>query len=542
MAILIGAKGPLAGRHLLITAECTVLGRQHDSTIELDSLAVSRHHARIVLREGTYVVEDLHSSNGTFLNGKSVREPTPLKDGDDLQIGPYSFTFRESRTPTPTDTDLIIRDEVSVLPAQQTMHGHDSAHKLEVVLEIGRLLARNLEVEPLLRQLLDHILGLFPKADRGLVLLCEGEELVLRAYSCRRAGETATYPYSRTVTRRALDEGVGILSEDVRSDERFHGISTLTVLNLLSLICVPLIAKDGRRLGVLQLDCSQEGQCFLLDDLELLTAVALQVSVSLENVSLHQQVLREERTRHEIALARDIQQGFLPTDFPRPEQHGFELFAQLNPARQVSGDLYDFFFLNDGRLAFLVADVSGKGVPAALFMLAVRTLIRHPGTAGASPSQALRQLNAALSADNTSGIFVTLVYGIYDPRNGELVLASCAHPAPLLWRTDGTVERVQLDAGTLLGLEKEGVTLTDTNLTLGTGETLVLYTDGLTEALEPRERTQFGLQRLETTLGNLQNSLPLRACAAEVEAAVELFTSKAPIQDDQTLLLLRRLR
>ena len=542
MAILVATKGPVAGRHFPLTASCTVLGRQQDSTIELDSLAVSRHHARIVHREGAYLVEDLQSSNGTFLNGKSVREPTVLKDGDDLHLGPYSFTFRESRAPTPTDTDLIIRDEVSALPAQTTMHGQDSARKLEVVLDIGRLLARNLEVEPLLQQLLDHMLGLFPKADRGLVLLCEDKELVLRGYRCRHAEEKATYPYSRTVTRRALDEGVGILSEDVRSDPRFSGVSTLTVLNLLSLICVPLIGKDGRRLGVLQLDCSQEGQCFRLEDLELLTAVALQVAVSLENVALHLQVLREERTRHEIALARDIQRGFLPVHFPRPEEHGFELFAQLNPARQVSGDLYDFFFLNGGRMAFLVADVSGKGVPAALFMLAVRTLIRHPGTAGASPAQALRQLNAALSADNTSGIFVTLVYGIYDPSTGSVVLASCAHPAPLLWRKDGSVEQFHLDSGTLLGLEKAEMTLSDSSLTLGVGETLVLYTDGLTEALEPHERNQFGLDRLTTTLAGLQSGLPLRSCALEVEAAVERFTGKAPIQDDQTLLLLRRLR
>jgi serine phosphatase RsbU (regulator of sigma subunit) len=541
MAVLVATKGPLAGRRFPLAVECVVLGRQRDSTIELDAPAVSRHHARIVRRDDAYLIEDLHSSNGTFVNGKAVREPVRLDDGDDVQIGPYSFTFRQTRQPELTDTDLIIRDEVSALPTPETMHGQDAAYKLDAVLEIGQLLACNLEMEPLLRKLLDHLLGLFSQADRGLVLLCDREEVVLRAYCCRGTEAPATFPYSRTVIRRALQEGVGILSEDVRSDVRFRGVSTFTALNLLSLVCVPLIGKEGRRVGVLQLDCSREGQCFKVEDLKLLTAIGLQVAVALENVALHQEVLREERTRHELALAREIQEDFLPVDFPAPAEHGFELFAHVNPARTVSGDLYDFFFLKDGRLIFLVADVSGKGVPAALFMLAVRTLARHLAGAGDSPAQTLRQLNAVLSADNASGIFVTLVLGVYQPDDGGLVLASCAHPAPLLRRADGRVEILSLDSGTLLGLERGDMRLADTKLTLGVGETLAVYTDGLMEAMDPHSRTQFGLQGLQNALASLQHETSLRAFAGDLHASVERFTGKAEIQDDQTLLLLRRL-
>src|SRR5206468_12248851 len=139
----------------------------------------------------------------------------------------------------------------------------------------------------------------------------------------------------------------------------------------------------------------------------------------------------------ELAMAREIQQGFLPTDFAVFPDQSFELFARIHPAREVSGDLYDFFPLSDGRLAFFVGDVSGKGMPAALFMIAVRTLCRHLGTAGDPPAATLARLNKALSADNPSSMFVTLLYGIYDPKSGEVVLASAGHPPPIRRPAEG---------------------------------------------------------------------------------------------------------
>jgi sigma-B regulation protein RsbU (phosphoserine phosphatase) len=230
----------------------------------------------------------------------------------------------------------------------------------------------------------------------------------------------------------------------------------------------------------------------------------------------------------------------LPVNFPAPEEHGFELFARVNAAREVSGDLYDFFFLPDGRLAFLVGDVSGKGMPAALFMVAIRSLTRHPATADKSPAETLRQLNAALAAGNYSGMFVTLVYGMYDPASGHVVLASGAHPQPLLRNADGRVEVVPLHSSRPLGLEVGGMGLTDTELTLAPGAALVLYTDGFTEACAPDSQTLFGLPRLQEALGGPRTQMSLQACADHVETVVAQFTEATSLQDDQTLFLLRR--
>ena len=406
-------------------------------------------------------------------------------------------------------------------------------------MEITQHLARTLEFEPLLGKLLEHLLRLFPQADRGLVVLYEQDRLVLRSFRCRRSDATDA-PFSRSVVQRALDEGIGILSEDVEGDPRVLKTATLVGLKLRSFMCVPLICPDSQRLGAIQLDCTTPGMAFREDDLEVLTAIALQVTVVLENAALHTARLHEERLRQEVALAREIQQGFLPTDFHPLDGDHLELFARVHPAREVSGDLYDFFPLPDGRLAFLVGDVSGKGMPAALFMVAVRTLARHLAAEGASPAQTLTRLNNALAADNPSLMFVTLIQGIYHPDNGTVVLASGGHPPPLLRRAQGGVEVVPVRNGRLLGYPDLPPGLSDATFQLDPGDTMVLYTDGFTEAQAPDGETMFGLERLCQALGGERADLDLEQCAQCLKDDVDRFTGIPDLQDDLTLLLLRR--
>ena len=540
MIKLVTLQGPDRGREYAMHPTATMIGRQPDSTVYLESLAVSRHHAVISCQDGQYFVEDQGSSNGTFVNGQRVAGRVPLTERDTLQVGPYLFGLRhDPSSPPPEEADPIIRSQVSASTTNQSLFTQNPAYKLKVVLDIARHLGRTLEMEPLLGKLLDQLLELFPQADRGLVLLSENERLIVRAQRGRGATDPTTYPYSRSVVRRALEQGVGIFSEDVRSDPGVEATATLVALNLRSFLCVPLISHDGRRLGAIQLDRSRSGMPFRDEDLNLLTAVSLQVAVVLDNAHLHAERLREERLRQELAMARDIQQGFLPIDFGLWHKKGLELFARVQPARQVAGDLYDFFALEDGRLAFLVGDVSGKGMPAALFMVAVHTLCRHLASAGGSPAETLRRLNSALAADNPSAMFVTLLHGVCDPRSGEVVLASGGHPRPLLRRADGSVEEVAVTNGRLLGVTGGNLGLADARLTLAAGETLAVYTDGFDEARNGK-REMFGVERLREALGGPRAALSLEACDQAVRAAVEKFTGTAELQDDQTLLLLRR--
>jgi sigma-B regulation protein RsbU (phosphoserine phosphatase) len=333
---------------------------------------------------------------------------------------------------------------------------------------------------------------------------------------------------------------MGLLSEDVGDDPGLLTSGTLLALNLRSFLCVPLIGAENRRLGVVQLDCTRPGQVFRREDLEVLTAVTLQATLALENAYLHAQQVRQARLHQDLLLAREIQHAFLPADFEALARDHIDLYAQMQPAREVSGDLYDFFRLPDGRLAFFLGDVSGKGMPAALFMFAVRTLIRYLTPASAGPADLLTQLNRALVADNPTSLYVTLIHGVYDPVTGTLVLARGGHPPPLLRRRNGTVEQLPLPTGMFLGSSVLSPVYQNTSLTLQPEETLILYTDGFTEAVAPDERTQFGEDRLRALLGGRRTLLSLAQCAEEASEGLRQFTGKPELQDDQTLFLLRR--
>jgi serine phosphatase RsbU (regulator of sigma subunit) len=542
MALLVTLQGPEPGQKWPLDLPCVVVGRQADSSVCLPARAVSRQHAHILQREDAYFVEDLDSANGTFLNGQRLPPHTsvPLTERDTLQIGPYVLALRPGPASTQaTEPNLVIREQVSVVSLTESVYAQAPAQKLQVVLEIAQHLARTLDLEPLLEKLLDQLMRLFPQADRALVLLLEGEHLVVRAQRSRHQRDETTYPYSRTVVKRALQDGVGLLSEDVRADQRFQASATITSLDLHSLLCVPLICSDGRRLGVIQVDRFRAGAPFRSEDLNLLSTVAFQVAVVLDNAALHAERLREERLRQELALAREIQQGFMPSDFGDFSKERLELFGCVHPARVVSGDLYDFARLPDGRLTFIVGDVSGKGMPAALFMVAVRTLSRHLSSSGGSPAVMLAHLNDALAADNPSGMFVTLAHGIYTPNTGEVVLASGGHHLPLLRRADGRIESMNQQPGRLIGFEGDDLHLKDSRFTLGPGELLVFYTDGVTEARRAGDREMFGLERLREVAGSLESSLSLRQCADRIKAAVDQFTRTKELYDDITVFLLR---
>ncbi len=542
MASLLTIQGPNQGQRFSLDGESTVIGRQPDVGVFLESLAVSRQHACVLNQHGTYYLEDLRSSNGTYLNGRRVTGRTPLTARDAVQIGPYVLALQPDPWATLSETQSIVRARVDAAPSNQTLYAQNPSYKLQVVLEISRDLGRTLDQDALLGLLLDHLFRLFPQADRGMVLLCDRDRYLVRAQRTRltKASDQAEFHYSRTVVKKALDEGVGLLSEDVGTDAALPLTHTLMSLNLRSFLCVPLIGGEKRRLGVIQLDSVRPELSFQNSDLELLTAIALHVAVVLENAALHAELLRESRLLQELALARDIQQSFLPAEFGLLEEQGVELFAHVDPAREVSGDLYDFFVLPDGRLAFFLGDVSGKGMPAALFMVAVRTLIRHLAPAASGPADLLMRLHAALVADNPTNLYVTLAHGVYDPSDGSMVLCAGGHPPPLRRDAVGTVAPVSMRPSYMLGSPILDPVLSDTRLRLLPEETLILYTDGFTEARAPEGDDLFGVERLCALLGGARTVLPLNECAAEASAAVRHFTDQEELQDDQTLLLLRR--
>jgi len=552
MATLITLDGAEIAQEIDLLGECTVLGRQHDSTVCLPGKAVSRHHAQILRRNGDFLIEDLGSSNGTYLNNKRLvpNSPVSFYDEDRLQIGPFVFTLRSERRsdrPPPADEgaaepELVIRETINATSVSSNILGPDAASRLHAVLEITKHLARALDVDHLLNKLLEQLMLLYPQADRSLVVLSQDGNLDLRAQLARRPSEDNKTPFSRTIVRKALAEGVGLLSDDVKRDERFLPSTTLTSLELHSVLCAPLITSEGTRLGVIQVDRYCKGFGFKMDDLQLLTAIASQVTVVLENASLHAERMKEERLLREVALAREIQEGFLPDDIEGSGDDTFEILGRVFPAQQVAGDFYDFFTAAEGRVGFAIGDVSGKGIPAALFMGACRTLCRYLAQEGLPVGQVLAKLNFALAVDNPACMFVTLIHGLYCPTTGEVILSSAGHPPPLLRRVGGQVEELPVVGGRLLGYPGPNLAFAEYRFVLAPGEAIAFFTDGLIEARSAADKAMFGNERMQALVRSLAPEQSLADWAEEVRDHVAQFHGGPTLSDDLTLLLLRRRR
>ncbi|MGE0802252.1 MAG: SpoIIE family protein phosphatase [Lautropia sp.] len=241
------------------------------------------------------------------------------------------------------------------------------------------------------------------------------------------------------------------------------------------------------------------------------------------------------RVQEELGLARDMQLAILPQQFP--DEPGWAVHASMLPARELGGDFYDVFELPDGRCGVLVADVSGKGVAAAFFMAVSRTVLLDLATTGVPPAQVLAQANDLLCQRNPLDLFVTVCYAVYDPGNGELVYASAGHPAPLLRGAEGDV-RVLPSRCELALAVVPGACYTDGATRLEPGATLLLYTDGITEALAS-DHSAYGEQRLQQWLARTGTGDPAQRVAALVED-VHAFVGAAEASDDLTCLLLTR--
>jgi serine phosphatase RsbU (regulator of sigma subunit) len=545
MSVLVILRGPDMGRHFPLQKDRTTLGRNNDCAIPLTGKQVSRQHAYIFEEEGQYFLQDLGSSNGTFLNGQRLTPNTPnvLTERDTFQIGPYLFAVRPAPPPTTpevAESSLVVRETVSATSLHEKLFAQDPATKLQVVLEIAQQLARTLELDPMLDKLLEQLLKLLPQADRIMVILCEEDKLIIRAQRTRKGHDLSDVSFSRTIVKRALDEGIGLLSEDLQSDKAYEASHSIASLNLHSIMCVPLLDTEKRRLGVIQVDRFRSGFGFRVEDLHLLTAISMEVSVVLENVTLHAERLREQRLMQELALAHDIQQGYLPAELEDFPDADFEIFGRVHPARQVAGDFYDFVRTPAGKLAFFIGDVSGKGMPAALYMIAVRTLCRHLAKEVDRPGQLLTKLNVELADDNPTCMFVTLAHGIYDPATGHVLLASAGHPPPMSRRANGTVEPVALKPGRLLGYAGGLLQFPEAHVALAPGDLLYFYTDGILEAHTGKRTDMFGVDRIGDLVRACTPERTLAECSDAAKVAVDRFTGAKELQDDLTMLVLRR--
>lgn len=330
-----------------------------------------------------------------------------------------------------------------------------------------------------------------------------------------------------------------------------------TVLVLVALVCVAAVAVVAmasialaRKLttplshlleGVERIgggDLTTQLEVHTGDEIETLANAFNHMTASLQQHirDLTAVTAEKERIGAELNVATKIQKDMLPNIFPAfPEQREFDIYATMDPAKEVGGDFYDFFMVDDTHLAVVMADVSGKGVPAALFMVIAKTIIKNQALTGESLDQVFQRANDQLCENDGEGLFVTAFMGLLDLKDGGFTYVNAGHNPPLLRRKGGTYEYLKLDPGFVLaGLE--GMTYDTAHLTLAPGDTLYLYTDGVTEALNPEEEL-FGEDRLRAALNDPQAiHLPVAQLLPYLRAALEQYARGAEQADDITML------
>ncbi|MBR5326536.1 MAG: SpoIIE family protein phosphatase [Prevotella sp.] len=274
-----------------------------------------------------------------------------------------------------------------------------------------------------------------------------------------------------------------------------------------------------------------------LDDLSLTIEKAIkQIKYIREMQAEHTQL---ESIKGDLAIAREIQLAILPRIFPPfPENEDqLDIAAQMTAAKDVGGDFYDFFRIDDDRIGFVIADVSGKGIPAAIFMAVSRTLIRATGIRGGSPAECMRYVNELLAKESVDCMFVTVFYGIYNIQTGEITYCNAGHNPPHLLKHDGSVEPLPMSKDSMVGAV-ERLSYHEQKIQLGKGDALFMFTDGVTEAMNT-SLEEFGEQRLEQTLQLAEGKSGQEVIDA-VTGEVKAFVEEAEQSDDITMLVLKR--
>jgi serine phosphatase RsbU (regulator of sigma subunit) len=523
-------------------------GAETGNHLQLSDRRISRECAAIIVEGNKFHLEDRGQRRGLFVNNEKC-ESRELKDGDIITFGledSYEIVFRSSSGGTEEDLPHLLTRIENITSSDPGSGSSGGLRKLNMLLEATTLLHSQLPLDSVLGTMLDHAVSV-TDADRGLLLEADAAGK-LQVRFARRAGGMRLPPESltpsQTAIQLALRQGSPVITEDVaQADMDLQAAQSIVAQRLRSVVVIPLYAmsrantdesmvniKRGEFLGVIYLD-SRRPAAFSKLDRQILDALAADAASILDNARLVERERERQRMEQEINIARDIQQALLPKDFrefPHLSVRGINF-----PCLSVGGDYFDVFPLADSRTAFLIADVSGKGLGAALLTTMLQGALSAM-TLGTDPATVFNHVNKFLCSHAEIGRYATMFFGILD-QEGHLEFINAGHPSPILLRK-GVAEEAFAEGSFPVGLVPEAE-YTAVCLKLEPGDTMVLFSDGVTEAMDPAEEL-YGVPRLRELLnGRLECPLEdLQKCVLE---SVETFTRGASQADDLTLLIVR---
>lgn len=510
------------------------LGRASDCTVPIKDRYLSRRHAEILLDGDIWTVRDCGSVNGTLLNGSRLIMPMPLKPGDRILLGDSEVIF-ESDSDVTSHSQLIALESDShaknlAIPISEI----DETARTSVLAMLALQFIDDRSMEDVFEFILDRVMDLLHPS-RAAIALFAADRTTFRDVRLRRsdASDSMDLFISKTLLGEVVEERNVVSFFDTSQDDKLARAESIVAQNIRSAVCAPLLVEDDVR-GVLYLDFQAHRGAVSYEDAHLVAQIARFAAVKLETARLREQAQAKARLDEELRTAYAIQSRLLPAQLPSIE--GYAFAGSNVPCRTVSGDYYDVVVRPDGRMYFIIADVSGKGITAALVMSSVATAFEIFTRNDPTPAELVRNLNATLAPKTAPTKFVTLVVGVLHPSTGDVEFANAGHVPPLVVAKGGVQQLKTTDM--VVGLFAQAQ-YRNQKVTLQRGDSIVLFTDGVTEAENAGEE-QLGLETVADLVAALHGS-PAARILATIESHVRGYVGDAPAGDDITMLALTRL-
>jgi hypothetical protein len=547
MPSLVVTSGALTGQ-VFTFSETAVVGRGQFSDVRLNDPTVSRRHALIRRVGDDYELTDQDSANGTRHRGQRLAAPVIVRDGDEVEFGEVKTVFRRSagsQDSLPSIRDVDVKPAPTAAGGSQPRSAEPGAPapaqppglrellaRLKLFCDVGALARREESLREQLTQALAALLGAFPHARCAAVYTIDPASGLLTPIA--RSSRTQPAPelaHADVFLHEAIRHETGIAVVDAAGRSALS--ARLQLPDLPAAVLGMPIRVGAQALGALYLDSVDGAHAWRAGDHELFVGVAglLGWMIATQRGSSSERAIEA----HDLALARRIQQRFLPQS--PPDIGGYRIAESYAAARVIGGDYFDFFNFRDGRPGIVIADVSGKSVSGALYMarlsVQVRALARHMS----GPAELLAGLNRKLYQELEPGMFVTMLAAALEPELGTLEFSCAGHPPPLLRAPDGTVSELGASGALPLGAMSD-VQFPQHAATLAPGACVLFYTDGLDEAHNENNEL-FGKQRALEALarkGEAQDILD------SLLADVARFTAGEAQSDDLTLIVLSRNR
>ncbi|HVG25702.1 MAG TPA: SpoIIE family protein phosphatase [Thermoanaerobaculia bacterium] len=508
------------------------LGRAVECTVPIKDRYLSRRHAEIVFAAGEWVVRDCGSVNGTTLNGARIVAPVPLRPGDRIALGDSEVIF-EAEDLAPSSKIIALDSDSHAKNLAIPIREIDERARTGVLASLAVQFIDDRSMNDVFEFILDRVMELL-QPSRAALALFGADRTTFNDVHLRRSdsSDSTDLFISKTLLGEVV-EGRNVVSfVDTSQDDKLARAQSIVAQNIRSAVCAPLIINDVV-LGVLYLDFQAQRGAVTHDDVHLIAQIARFAAVKLETTRLRVEALAKARLDEELRTAYTIQSRLLPAELPVIE--GYSFAGSNVPARAVSGDYYDVVVRPDGRMYFIIADVSGKGITAALVMSSVATAFSIFTRTDPSPADLVSDLNATLAPKTAPTKFVTLVAGVLDPKTGDVDFANAGHVAPLVVTRNGVEQLKTTDM--VVGLFAHAK-YRNQRITLGAGDSIVLFTDGVTEAENPAE-DQLGIEPVAELVRTL-HAAPAPRILESIEAHVREFVGDAPAGDDVTMLALTR--